>query len=263
MMGGSHAISGAAVWLALASPAALGLAAPGTGHPLETAGVLGGALVAAGAALTPDIDHQDATTAHSLPVIGRASATAVSKLSGGHRHGTHSLLALPAAALAAWALSFATVSIPQLGGASIALPIGIGIATAALACFALKALKAAKTWGVAWAAGIVFGLLVMLLPWNAREWAPAAIVIGYATHLAGDFLTVGGLPLLWPFKPKLPRGLRRTPVRRLWTTGGRFALPILGATGSKREWALASALTIGVVWIAIVTADAWIRTFLA
>lgn len=263
MMGGSHAISGAAIWLAVASPAALGLAIPGVHHPITVAGVLGGALVAAGAALTPDIDHQSATTAHSLPIIGRATATTVSKLSGGHRNGTHSLLSLPIVALAAWALSFATVALPQAGGPALVLPLGIGIATAALACFALKALKAAKSWGVAWAAGVVFGLLVMLLPWKAEEWAPAAIVIGYATHLAGDLLTVGGLPLLWPFKPKLPRSLRKTPVRHVWTSRGRFALPLLGLTGSKREWVLASALTIGAGWIAVVTADAWIRSLWA
>lgn len=82
MMGSAHAISGAAVWVAVTATTvpAFGL------YELDPAGVTLGAAVAAGAALLPDADHHNATIAHSIPVAGKIAAGAAGAISGGHRH---------------------------------------------------------------------------------------------------------------------------------------------------------------------------------
>ena len=99
MMGPSHAACGAAAWVALTGtytvhladtslPVGLGL------MPVGDPGVITGALICAGAALLPDMDHPGGTVARSLPPLSRWLARGVSRLGGGHRHGTHSLVGL-------------------------------------------------------------------------------------------------------------------------------------------------------------------------
>jgi len=58
--------------------------------------VLIGALVTAGAALLPDVDQPSSTIANSGGMITRSVAAVAGTLSGGHRHGTHSILAIAA-----------------------------------------------------------------------------------------------------------------------------------------------------------------------
>ena len=75
--------------------------------------------------------------------------------------------------------------------------------------------------------------------------------------MAGDALTTGGINWLWPLRVRLPRRLRRTPLRHVWTTGGYAALPVLGSAGSWREtvlyW-LMSAATV-VLTASMITAE--------
>ena len=98
-MGPSHAACGAAAWVALTGtytvdladvsvPVGLGL------MPVGDPGVVTGALICAGAALLPDLDHPGGTVARSLPPVSRWLAKGLSRLAGGHRRGTHSLLGL-------------------------------------------------------------------------------------------------------------------------------------------------------------------------
>src|SRR5690625_1275056 len=93
-MGGHHAISGAAAWLALTGSASLGGYRLG-GGVLDLAGpeVLAGAVVAAGAALLPDIDHPSATIARSAGTASKLASSAVGSAAG-HRGATHTLLAV-------------------------------------------------------------------------------------------------------------------------------------------------------------------------
>ena len=64
-------------------------------------------------------------------------------------------------------------------------------------------------------------------------------MIGVIVHLIGDMLTVGGVPLLWPWIPKPSKALQATPVlNRMWMRNGYMAVPVLGRTGSIREWFL-------------------------
>ena len=78
MMGGHHAASGAAAWVALtaSTPIALGL------YPVSEVGIMTGALVCAGAALLPDADHHSGTIAHSLPPVSEGVARGIAAVSG-------------------------------------------------------------------------------------------------------------------------------------------------------------------------------------
>lgn len=243
MMGQSHAVTGAAAWVAVSCtvPGALGL------HPMPLNGVLLGAVVCAGAALLPDADHPHATIAHSIPVLGKAGANAVSGIAGGHRHGTHSLVAVALMFGLAWVLQFAVIR-PDWWFAPVWW--GAAVTVTPLTAFSLKVLKAVASWRSAWLVGVPLGLLVGFLAPDYPGWVSWALVIGFITHLAGDFLTIGGLPLLWPLNPKPPKAFHHMPVVRLvWMRNGYFAFPILWKTGSVLEWMFIALVWAYMLWI--------------
>ena len=231
MMGINHAAMGGSAWILLTSTAPMALHV----NPLPPTGVIAGALVSAGAALLADADHHNASIAHSVPG-GRVVAGAVGTLSGGHRHGTHSLLALALVILGSIGLGMLTL--PGVGDSTI--PIGVGIATTMIVGFGLKAMKVLRgEWFKPFLGGLAIALMVMLLAPGQWQWFPWAVGIGYAIHLLGDFLTVGGLTLLWPWVPKPPKWWTATPVlKHLWMKNGYMALPILGKAGSIVEYGL-------------------------
>ena len=70
MMGGHHAASGAAAWVAIAStgPYTLGW------YPLDATGILIGGMATAGTALVCDWDHRHSTVANSLPPLSNVIA---------------------------------------------------------------------------------------------------------------------------------------------------------------------------------------------
>lgn len=237
MMGITHATSGAAAWIAITST--MPVIASGA-YPLDPVGVLAGAAVCAGAALLPDADHHSATIAQSVPVLGRLTTGTVGALSGGHRHGAHSPVGVAVVAGAAWALTLLTVTTVELGP----IAAGAGVGAAALTAFGVKARGFVRSWLAAWALGALLGAAIVVFAPEQIWWFPLAVVVGFVAHLAGDFLTTGGVPgLLWPWVPKPPAALRPLPVlNRLWLANGYVALPVLGDTGSLRETALGAAL---------------------
>src|SRR5215469_2069125 len=95
MLGRDHALSGALVF------AALGPSLHVTGAHLITA-----VAITTGAGVLPDIDHPDSTISRCFGFLTEAFAWLVDRLSGGHRHGTHSLLGIAVftagAAAAGW-----------------------------------------------------------------------------------------------------------------------------------------------------------------
>ncbi|WP_394552468.1 metal-dependent hydrolase [Agromyces sp. MMS24-JH15] len=239
MLGVNHATSGAAAWIALTG--AMPLLTTGA-YPLDPIGVLAGATVCAGAALLPDADHHGATISRAVPVLGRLTAEVVETVSGGHRHGAHSLLAAVLVAAGASALGLATLDVDGLG----AVAVGAGIGTTALTAFGVKARGFVRSWWAAWALGFALGMCIVVFAPEQFGWFPLAVTLGFLAHLAGDLLTTGGLPgLFWPWVPRPPEFVADLPVvNQVWRPNGFVALPILGDTGSWRERALGAVLAL-------------------
>lgn len=193
MLGRSHVATGAAGFLAVVAPAyAL------TGNALTPGEVACGTLVAAGAALLPDLDHPKATVSRAMGPISWFASRVISKLSGGHRNGTHSLLAL---GLVGAGATFVAASGSLIG--------------AFLLCFLCVSLVARlfldgfNDVTSAMVAAVVSAGLLAITP--TFGWLPVAIAGGYALHLAGDAITKEGVPLAWPLsKTRFRFGLVRT-----------------------------------------------------
>lgn len=239
MMGGHHAVSGTAAWMALAGSAQI--AGTATGLDLldfEVPQVLAGAVVTTGAALLPDIDHPSATIARSAGGISKA-VTSVVGGAAGHRGATHTLLAMLAftllAALVAgldWRANVPVLGQVQLGAVTV---------VTVMCAFATRALKIVSGLLLPWIVGLGSGLLVAAFAPVTGAWLPAAIALGVLVHLLGDLVTVDGIPFpTWPlvFKP------RNRPASAIWHKNGNIALPILGRAGSAREWILCLALSL-------------------
>jgi membrane-bound metal-dependent hydrolase YbcI (DUF457 family) len=242
MMGSAHAVSGAAAWVAVTATTipALGL------YQLPAGAVALGAVVCAGAALLPDADHHNATIAHSIPVLGSAAAGAVETISGGHRHGMHSLLAVAG-------IIAATIGLGMIrwtpDGWDHSLQIGSAAAVMACTAFAVKVLKVTRSWLIAWLLGAVFAGAILLWAPAEFNWLPVCIGLGFAVHLLGDALTIEGVPLLWPINPRPPAALRGIPVlRAMWKDNGYLSVPLLGHAGSWREWLLTIPLFAYAMW---------------
>ncbi|MCV7647770.1 metal-dependent hydrolase [Micrococcus luteus] len=228
MMGPSHAATGAAAWLALThwqSPvAALHL-------PAELQ--LLGAVTTAGAAMISDWDHPRATVVHALPPLTEWMSRGIRHVAGGHRRGTHSLVGV--AAFTAIATAAASIQVPIAG--HVYTP-GQGVIAAFLAAVAAKALRLLpnRGWRAAWALGILVAVSATVLS-DGLWWIPASVAVGVSVHILGDALTNNGVALLWPLSPEPPTRLW------WWQSSGRFRLPLLGRTGSWREWVLVSVVT--------------------
>jgi len=224
-MGYSHAVTGAAVWCAVAAPTGI---IHGTGAT-AVAGYVAGALVSAGAALLPDLDHRGATIARALPPVTTLLSVLIGALSGGHRKGTHSMVGIVAFTLAAWASALWEITV----SGTVYHP-GPAIGAVVMVSLAMKVLRLGDRPAVSWFASLGAGLLILLTadPHSA-SWFPVAIAIGVATHILGDMLTVNGVPLLWPFTTK--------PLR----------LPVLGTTGSVLEKVLVGLSAVSIVFTAM------------
>jgi len=230
-MGGHHAATGAAAWVAFTStaPYALGI------HPVSPLGVVAGSLVCAGAALLPDADHPSATIAQSLPPVSTVLTRWVSAISGGHRHGTHSLLAVGVFSALAYAAGLVQINLPHFGPTAF----GAAVTSMVLVAFAAKALKLIRGAWSGWILGIFVSLLVAIVSPTDWNWLPWAVGLGTFVHLVGDAMTTGGVPWLWPWVPKPPKWWRKAVVLRdIWHPNGYAGLPVLGNAGSTREWIL-------------------------
>lgn len=228
MMGPSHAATGAAAWLALT-----GWQSPIAALHMPPEIQLLGALTTAGAAMISDWDHPRATVAHALPPVTEWMSRGITRVAGGHRRGTHSLVGI--AAFTALASAAAALQVP-VGGHVYG--VGQGVIAAFLVAVAAKALKLLPRRGrvSAWALGVVAAVLGTVLG-DGLWWIPASVAIGVTVHILGDALTNNGVALLWPLRPDPPCRLW------CWQPGGRFRLPLLGTTGSWREWLFVSVVT--------------------
>ena len=151
---------------------------------------------------SPDLDEDGSTVSRQLGLASRVVGWCTGRITGGHRHATHSLLG----AVGVW---FLVDWLVRLG----ALPVGILLA-ASLA-FGLRLLlprRKGDSLSMLVASAVI--ALVVVRNHIATDWLPWACSGGVLAHLVGDLGQ--GVPLLWPYKR-------------------RFAVGLLGATDSMRE----------------------------
>ncbi len=209
MMGRSHVILGGALWLGLGSAAGV--------LAITHSQLAVGALVSAGAALLPDLDHPEATIAHTLGPLTYVLAKGVSALAGGHRQATHSLVFVAMATAATWTLG--------------RVPWGSAVVVFVCAALALRAVGPVRV-GVAGAAlaVLVTAVVVRTVPLGGW-WLPAAVGLGCLCHILADALTPEGVPLAWPVRARL-------------------AVPLVAHTGNVVEGLIASGGLVGLIWLA-------------
>ncbi|MFJ8044069.1 metal-dependent hydrolase [Kitasatospora sp. NPDC096147] len=221
MMGPAHSLSGAAAWLGVGAGAAL------LDRPMPWPVLLAGALICAGAALAPDLDHKAATISRAFGPVSRTLCEVIDKLSyatykatrmkgdprrsGGHRTLTHTW---------PWAL---------LCGGGAAAACVYGGRWGVLAVLFVHMVLAIE--GLLWRhARVSSDVLVWLLgaasAWMLTEvldkpgngsgwlfeaegqqymWVGLPVALGALVHCLGDALTVSGCPVLWP----IPLGRKR------------------------------------------------------
>ncbi|MEZ0072667.1 metal-dependent hydrolase [Planotetraspora sp. GP83] len=199
MMGHSHALSGAAVWLAV-TPALMAL--PGilehpelatvTGTVLTPPELVAGAVVCAGAAMLPDLDHPSATIAQAFGPATWLLSRGVNFVSGGHRHATHSLLFAVFAGVGAHLLA---QRYPV--GRDIMIVLMIGLALRAVGIGVPGHTITSALVNVALTAGLFVTFHMMGVTYS---WLGFAIGVGCLVHVIGDCLTERGCPVLWPIK---------------------------------------------------------------
>ena len=192
MLGHDHALTGAVAFTAVAPLLHV------TGPEL-----LAGLVLTAGAAVLPDIDEPGSTIARSYGFLTEAFAWIVHHLSGGHRKGTHSIIGVLVFTAGAWAAV-------HFGG-SFGGKIALGVFLSLLLSAALRALHVGGHHGDA------LGVLAaaMTIYWHVGLMlTPLCIALGAAAHIAGDMLTHGGCPVVYPLSDYefhlLPGDLRFT-----------------------------------------------------
>jgi membrane-bound metal-dependent hydrolase YbcI (DUF457 family) len=221
MMGPAHSLSGAAAWLGV------GAAAAALDHPMPWPVLLTGALICAGAALAPDLDHRSATISRAFGPVSRGLCGIVDKLSyavykatrsaadprrsGGHRTLTHTWL---------WAVLIgAGASTAAVTGGRWAvlglLFVHLVLAVEGLLWRAARMSSDILVWLLgATSAWIVAGILdqpgnganwLFTDPGQEYLWLGLPVLLGALVHDIGDALTVSGCPILWP----IPVGRKR------------------------------------------------------
>ena len=203
MLGHSHALSGAVT----------GIAAGILLHlPVPQVATLAG--FTAGMALLPDLDKCGSSPARCLGFLSEAIAWAAGRISGGHRHATHSVLGVAVFTGLAWASC--QFRHDWAGKAGLALLLTLS-AAAALEALHIARGHAADLIAIGVAAGAVwsgYGLRLI----------PLAVLIGCSTHIAGDMLTDSGCMLGFPVSK---HRFHLLPEPLAFTTGSRPELLIV------------------------------------
>jgi membrane-bound metal-dependent hydrolase YbcI (DUF457 family) len=212
MLGKSHMLLGAAGYLACA-PTVL----DHFHDQPSSSETLAGALVCAGAAMLPDLDHPQATVTRALGPITEIPSALLSKLAGGHRNGTHSFLFAALAGLAAWAaLTAANGPWATLAMVFLLLSLVVRVLTDAR--------------GLVCACIAVLGATTIMMSHPRPAVITTAVVLGCLLHMLGDFITREGVPPFWPL-------LRR-----------HYKVPLIGTTSSLTERLIACVCGLWSVW---------------
>lgn len=223
MMGPSHALSGAAVWLA-----GCWALEQFAGYDQSPLAVAVGTAVCAGGALLPDLDlsgkvtrnQGGATVARTFGVFSLFAAEVIEKVSlgiytatrlskdprrnNGHRTFTHTL---PFAGLVGWGT---TALCANYGKWAVVVVVFL------MAGLALRGLFDEWAERAGW---VIVTLASGLIAWFTAANLPGdrgypmlgfAVGVGCFVHLLGDIITKNGVPILWP----IPTG------RRMWRMVG-------------------------------------------
>lgn len=212
-MGKTHALSGVTIALGYT---ALGLPYAPTAWP----SIAAFAVVTAGGAMLPDLDHPQSSAARSWGPLTRLLARLVARVSGGHRHGTHTAACALLVGVLAHAAGLA-------GGWWLLVPLFLA------ASLALGTVMGGLRNEVA-AAGLAVS--VHLGEVDAR-WLGVALGIGCLAHCLGDLLTPERFRFLWPLPHRMALGLF--------------------TTGKPREAVFAGLLAAGNVALMVTLADGW------
>lgn len=191
-MGHSHALSGVTIALGYT---ALGLPLA----PTTWESTVAFAVVTAGGAMLPDLDHPQSSIARSWGPLTRALAHVVERVFGGHRVGTHTLLF-------AVGVGVLMTYLGALGGWWVLVPVFLA---AELALGTLW--RERGPWNEALAAGLAAA--VHLGQVDVR-WLGIALGIGCLAHCLGDLLTPQAFRFLWPWHRRLALGLFTTGTPR-------------------------------------------------
>jgi membrane-bound metal-dependent hydrolase YbcI (DUF457 family) len=229
VFGRDHALLGAVAGVGLAEPVAR---LAHTHLPPGQVAAVG--VICAGFALLPDIDEPGSTVSRKLGPVSEAVAAVTNKLAGGHRQATHSLWFAGGMAALVWWLGRFALAAPILVYGSLALTLTMVVPGHLVRKGSALALIGPMLAGWAvWRAETGFWLTDPTRVADPRTWAwlPVAAGAGVLLHLAGDMLTVEGVPLLWPARLRL-------------------AAPLLGHTDTSREQLVGACLSVALVALA-------------
>jgi membrane-bound metal-dependent hydrolase YbcI (DUF457 family) len=242
VLGVSHALSGAALGLAVAGfvPQLLGE------HP-DAGSVLTFTAVCAGAALLPDLDHPASIASRRFSAASFVASHVVRPLSrlvydltrarrdtgrGSHRGLTHTVAGAVLLGLAV-----------NLASGRFGTPVLVGTLFVCLA-LAIKGLDALVPGppSLVIAAGLTYAIEHAVPGGTAGTagWLGTAVTLGMVVHSVGDAITESGAPLLWPVQIR----------KRRWYPVG-SPRPLRFRTGGAVEaWLVAPALTVAVFLLA-------------
>jgi hypothetical protein len=223
MMGPSHAMSGAAVWLTGSA-----IFSTTTGNPPSIPLLIMGTVIMAGAALGPDLDSHGSTVVRSFGIFGTLFYNLVNMVSlffynltktrydgdktNGHRTLFHTgVMAIVAGGLTSLAtLSTGTVTIleqdyiwGQFFGLII-MGLFLNLALAGLFEPIRQARKKVGPYIMMLASVLItFGFAYFVPEANdTYAWLGFAVGGGWFVHLLGDLITKMGVPILWFIKIK-------------------------------------------------------------
>lgn len=186
-------------------------------------------LMAAGAAVIPDLDHPDARPSKHFGILTKFLAKTTNKVSGGHRMATHTVAFGLLLGGLSWALTFAPTEI----GAWTAAVVG-GMCCSFGVALVGPSLGFRIPWWADWASAIGTGYWIWYLYPDIQYLLPWIAVYGVLIHIMCDAVTKGGVPLLWPL------------------TGKRFALGLftVGGKGEQLVTIIGILGFIGALWYA-------------